>query len=376
MSDNQQPKPYDAVLGNQNQPAEGAVVLGGIEGVKLRLSNSNLKARIAGIEQALNYGEQGLDLITEFLQNPRTEENIKQALREFNLNSLKLEPFEVLTLNKEGEIIQSQQRVAKYFAEDLGNGINLEMAYIPGGTFIMGAPETEEGSNDSERPQHQVTVPPFYMGKYPIIREQWIAIAMPQIDITNIIANQPSFYKSKYEPIEHVDWYDAVKFCASLSKATGKRYRLPSEAEWEYACRAGTTTPFHYGETISEKLVTYKANSADVDKIKARWKGRMRFGSRSTGKLPPNAFGLYDMHSDFWEWCEDTEHPNYEGAPTDGSAWVHEKGCSRILRGSSWRQWQQPIQPKLLQCRSALRDYQIKEMKGYHIGFRVVCDLF
>ncbi|MFM6002090.1 MAG: SUMF1/EgtB/PvdO family nonheme iron enzyme, partial [Sphaerospermopsis kisseleviana] len=178
MNNPQQPLEYDAVLGGNSPSIESAAVLGGIEGVKLRLQNSDAKVRIAALEQALNYGEQGLDLVIAGLNdqswdiqnaaylilNKRTEPRIKQILQNPRQLGFKLEEIEVVTVNRYGQIIQRQQRIARYFTEDLGNGVTLEMAAIPGGTFMMGSPENEAGRRDNESPQHQVTVPSFFMG--------------------------------------------------------------------------------------------------------------------------------------------------------------------------------------------------------------------
>ena len=164
MSDNQNPKPYDAVLGGQNPIPEGAAVLGGIKGVKLRLSNENPEVRIKALYQALNYGEPGLDLVIKALKDefpqvqiqahcllvPLSEQKVKRALIEFNPYNLKLETIETVTVNRCGEIIQRQEHLAKYFVENLVNGINLEMAYIPGGTFMMGLPEDEKTNTESQ----------------------------------------------------------------------------------------------------------------------------------------------------------------------------------------------------------------------------------
>ncbi len=252
MENHQQPKPYDAVLGNQNQAPEGAAVLGGIEGVKQRLNNENLEVRITALHQALNYGEPGIDLIIKALEDespqvqikahslliPLSEQKVKQALLEFNPCNLKLEAIEVVTVNRCGEIIQRQQHLAKYFVEDLGNGIDLEMAYIRGGSFLMGLPEDEKTRFGYEKPQHQVTIKPFYMGKFTVTQAQWEAIAKLS-KIERKLKLEPSYFKGDNRPVERVSWYDVIEFCARLSKLTGKKYRLPSEAEWECACRAG-----------------------------------------------------------------------------------------------------------------------------------------
>ena len=162
----------------------------------------------------------------------------------------KLFKFELVTLNSDGKITHREQKQARCQNEDLGKGVTLEMVSIPGGTFMMGSPETEEGGYDNEKPQHKVTVPTFFMGKYPVTQAQWQAV----------MGNNPSSFKGENRPVETVSWNDAVKFCQQLSEKTGKEYRLPSETEWEYACRAGTTTPFYFGETITADLVNYNAN--------------------------------------------------------------------------------------------------------------------
>ena len=153
-------------------------------------------------------------------------------------------------------IIHEYERTAQYFIEDLGNGIQLEMVMIPSGSFMMGSPETEEGSTDDERPQHQVTIKAFCLGKYQVTQAQWKAVAaFPQVN--RELKPDPSRFKGDNRPVESVSWEDAVEFCLRLSKHTKRQYRLPSEAEWEYACRAGTTTPFHFGETITTDLANY-----------------------------------------------------------------------------------------------------------------------
>ena len=367
MNNPQQPREYDAVLGGNSPSLEGAAVLGGIEGVKLRLQNPDTKVRIAAFEQALNYGEQGLDLVIAGLKDEswdiqnaayliltRTETKIKQALTS-NLKGLKLEKIEVVTVNKFGEIIQRQQPIARYFTEDLGNGVILEMAAIPGGTFMMGSPENEEGRLPDE-PQHQITVPSFFMGKYPVTQAQY----------QTIMGTNPSYFKGSNRPVEQVSWNNAVAFCQKLSQKTGKNYRLPSEAEWEYACRAGTNTPFHFGETITTDLANYGGNYTYGQGPQ----GVCRKGTREVGSFGlANNFGLYDMYGNVWEWCQDNWHTNYEGAPTDGSAWLDNKKRknARLLRGGSWDD-----DPGY--CRSAFRIGDILDYDyDNYIGFRVVC---
>ena len=217
----------------------------------------------------------------------------------------------------------------------------------------MGAPEGEKGSFESELPQHKVRVFPFLMGKYPVTQAQWKVIASLS-EVERELKLDPSYFKGDNCPVESVSWYDVVEFCKRLSRATGKDYRLPSEAEWEYACRAGTTTPYHFGQTISPDL----ANYSQAARGRTTPVGRFQVA---------NAFGLYDMHGNVWERCEDDRHNNYEGAPTDGTAWLLEDIENKIIRGSSFG-----IRP--LNCRSAYRtDNNPRDDISNDIGFRVVC---
>ena len=366
-----QPKEYDAVLGGQN-PLIYAAVLGGIEGVKKRLASPVLEVRIAALSDALKYGEKGLDLVLQALQDEsievkfaaysllkdRQEQKVKQQLNKI----LPFFEFEVVTVDASGQINSRRRHSAQYFTEDLGNGISLEMVLIPGGTFLMGSPETELGRYNKESPQHQVTVKPFFMGKFLVTQAQWKAVAaLPQININ--LNHNPSYFKGKNRPVERVSWNEAQEFCARLAQKTGKIYRLPSEAEWEYACRAGTTTPFHFGETITTDLVNYDGNYTYGNAPTGIWRQQ----TTDVGIFPPNAFGLYDMHGNVWEWCADHWHENYNGAPSDGSVWEFGgRDDFRLLRGGEWI-----VYPWV--CRSAFRDHSFLDYRHSSIGFRVVC---
>ncbi|ACK70924.1 protein of unknown function DUF323 [Gloeothece citriformis PCC 7424] len=295
--------------------------------------------------------------------------------------------FETPTVNRQGQIIKTETHSAQYFIETLPGNIKLEMVAIPGGTFTMGSSEEEKDSYDDERPQHQVTVPPFFMGKYPVTQGQWKAIAIRNdLKVDTDLELDPSRFKGDDRPVERVNWYECVEFCKRLSKLTGRDYRLPSEAEWEYACRAGTTTPFYFGETITGELANYRASSTYRDEPKGEYKGE----TTPVGQFPPNAFGLYDMHGNVWEWCADDWHDNYEGATTDGSAWKYSKdtnlssskkeqnkekhGNNRDkmsrspLRGGSWFYYPN-------NCRCAFRYINLlsRDYRNDVIGFRVVC---
>ncbi|MBC1197433.1 SUMF1/EgtB/PvdO family nonheme iron enzyme [Microcystis aeruginosa BLCCF158] len=280
-------------------------------------------------------------------------EEPKQLLSVFN--------FEVVRVNAKGEQIKKESKQSQYFSEDLGNGITLEMVAIPGGTFTMGSPPNEK-DDDDERPQQKVNVPPFFIGKYPITQAQWRAIAATaKIDID--LETNPSNFKGDELPVESVNWYQATEFCKRLSRETKREYRLPSEAEWEYACRAGTTTPFYFGETITGELANYDASNTYAEEAK----GEYRKQTTPVGQFPPNAFGLYDMHGNVWEWCADTWHDNYDGAPRDGSVWIKNGNDNRSpMRGGSW--CSDPDR-----CRSAYRDNDDRRDINLISGFRVVC---
>ncbi|MBK1990385.1 SUMF1/EgtB/PvdO family nonheme iron enzyme [Sphaerospermopsis aphanizomenoides BCCUSP55] len=283
----------------------------------------------------------------------------------------------ILGLGKGWEIQRSRKK-ARLFIEDLGNGVILEMVAIPGGTFIMGSPENEEGRSSAESPQHQVNVPPFFMGKYPVTQKQWQAVAaLPKVKID--LKSDPSYFKgdgstslTNHLPVECVSWNDAQEFCARLSQLTNKTYRLPSEAEWEYACRAGTTTPFYCGETISTDLANYRGT--DFIKIDETvypgnygqgQKGEFREKTTAVGIFPANPWGLYDMCGNVWEWCEDEWHENYINAPTDGSALSDGKNKYKVLRGGSWNS-----DPR--DCRSAYRSLNGPGGRRSTCGFRLV----
>jgi formylglycine-generating enzyme required for sulfatase activity len=222
------------------------------------------------------------------------------------------------------------------FTENL-NGVPLEMIFVPGGVFKMGSPKGN--GRDDERPQHDVTVPGFYVGKYQITQAQWEAV----------MGKNPSHFKGDPAlPVENISWDDAKKFCEKLAQMTGKAYRLPSEAEWEYACRAGTTSD-HAGDLGA--MAWYLDNSGGK--------------THPVGQKQPNAFGLYDMHGNVWEWCEDVRHNNYKYAPIDGSAWLGRGNPSRVVRGGSWDN-------DAGDCRSAYRSRRELGALNRYLGVRVV----
>ncbi len=227
--------------------------------------------------------------------------------------------FEVVTvqIGKDGQLNKQTRRAKNtQYVYELGKGVRLELVHIPAGEFMMGSPATEKGRYDDEGPQHKVKIArPFAMGKYPITQAQYEAI----------MGKNPSHFKGAQRPVETVSWDECNEFRKRLSERLGVEFKLPSEAQWEYACRAGTTTAYSFGDEASQlgNYAWYTENSGEK--------------THPVGEKKPNAWGLYDMHGNVWEWCEDLWHSNYEGAPTDGSAWMS-GGTSdeRPLRGGSW----------------------------------------
>ena len=191
----------------------------------------------------------------------------------------------------------------KYRVQELTNGIILEMVKIPSGQFQMGSPEN--GYPSEEKPQHLVKIQSFWMGKYLITQEQWRIVAAMDIVSQDLNPNPSNFQGDKL-PVEKVSWYDAMEFCARLSQHTDLKYRLPSEAEWEYACRSKTKTPWFFGALLGSKYARF---------------GDPQGRTVSVGNFPRNQFGIYDMHGNTWEWCADTWHDNYENAPNNGNVW-------------------------------------------------------
>jgi formylglycine-generating enzyme required for sulfatase activity/uncharacterized caspase-like protein len=273
----------------------------------------------------------------------------------FKIPKLLTFPFTTKTVNKTGKIVNQENHQAKYFKEDLSNGITLEMVQIPGGSFMMGSPASEKGRTQDESPQHQVNVPAFSMGKYVVTQAQY----------QQIMGNNPSYFTEKEAklPVEQVSWNNAVDFCLKLSQQTGREYRLPSEAEWEYACRAGTTTPFHFGETITTELANYDGTYTYASEPKGKYLQK----TTDVDSFTPNAFGLYNMHGNVWEWCQDDLHNDYTDAPTNGSAWESQDGDIKVARGGSWLN-----DPTF--SRSAYRGtFGKSKLRVNDLGFRVVC---
>jgi formylglycine-generating enzyme required for sulfatase activity len=250
------------------------------------------------------------------------------------------------------------------YREELGEGVALTMVKIPAGSFLMGSPEEEPEQSEVEGPQHEVTLGAFWMAQTPITQAQWRAVAGWQKGGRDLEPD-PSEFKGANRPVEQVSWFDAQEFCRRLSQRTGRRYTLPSEAQWEYACRAGSTTPFHFGATLTPELANYDGNYVYGNGPK----GTYREQTIDVASFPANGWGLHDMHGNVWEWCEDHWHDSYNFAPGDDQPWLIPAAADdakRLLRGGSWRN--HPAS-----CRSAYRSLNRPVNRVYVIGFRVCC---
>ncbi|HXF41849.1 MAG TPA: bifunctional serine/threonine-protein kinase/formylglycine-generating enzyme family protein [Blastocatellia bacterium] len=336
----------------------------------------------------------------------RKEETRNSKISTVEIKASTIGPFTfaVMDIEKNGKVFEQHLRVGRFFTEDLDGSVALEIVEIPSGTFLMGAPDNEvqqphydlngKGQVEqepSERPQHQVSLPMFYMSRFEVTQAQWRAVAaFPKVK--SDLNPDPSKFKGDNLPVEQISWEDAMEFCARLSQKTGRKYRLPSESEWEYACRAGTSTPFAFGHTITRGLV----NFFDYDHLDFIFRSRIpRMKADAVGRIlkqemdalkradslaktmpvgnsvvsgnwaVSNAFGLVDMHGNVSEWCLDTLHGNYEGAPTDGSTWEDGEDGYRVTRGGDY-------QSHPLHCRSAFRGSGVRQdTRTARIGLRV-----
>jgi formylglycine-generating enzyme required for sulfatase activity len=247
------------------------------------------------------------------------------------------------------------------YEQELAKGIAITMVQIPAGSFQMGSPATEAERSEDEGPQRRVQLQSFFLGQTPVTQAQWQAVASwPQVEM--MLDSNPALFEGANRPVENVNWEEAMEFCRRLSQRSKLVYTLPSEAQWEYACRAGTTTPFAFGDTLTPDF----ANFNGIVTYGSGPKGQYRQQTTEVGSFPANAWGLQDMHGNVWEWCLDPWHDSYRGAPADGSAWTAGGGTTRLLRGGSW-----DYDPRY--CRSAYRSYNHPDNRFNVIGFRVCC---
>jgi formylglycine-generating enzyme required for sulfatase activity/uncharacterized caspase-like protein len=304
---------------------------------------------------------------------------------------LRTSEFETATVDQKGVRSPLERFTAAVFTEALGSGGGLDMVSIPGGSFTMGSPGDEPQRQPNEGPQHRVTLAAFFISASPITQAQWSAavLAHPQ-RINRDLDPNPSFFRSVDLPVETVTWNQAEEFCLRLTEITGRLYQLPTEAQWEYACRAGSSGAFNFGPTIIPELANYcgiggaVCGESDGKSVASTVYGGVKYDSGAYGQgpvgifrgttsrpgtFPANRFGLYDMHGNVWEYCLDVSSENYTDAPRDGSAnLAGPPDSQRVLRGGSWSH-----NPAI--CRSAFRDSISPGFSGWQgrIGLRVVC---
>ena len=256
----------------------------------------------------------------------RPERMSEPALSAFNGESV--------TLDAQGQVVARQAVAARQFHEDLGAGVELALIEIPAGRFQMGSPYGQGA--DDERPQHFVTIGRMFLSQALVTQAQWRAVMGQAL---------PCRFAGDARPVENVSWREAESFCEHLSRRSGRAYSLPSEAQWEYACRAGASAPFYIGPTLSASLANYCGEHT----FRGEAPGPYRHVTTEAGAFPPNPFGLYDIHGNLWQWCADTWHPNHSGASASEAAWTARGDPkARAVRGGSWHDTPDA-------CRSAAR---------------------
>jgi len=221
-----------------------------------------------------------------------------------------------------------------------------EMVMLPAGTFLMGSPESEAGRFGNEGPQHEVTISrPFALGRYPVTFNEYDHFCA---EAGREKPGDRGWGRGR-RPVINVNHEDAEAYCAWLSDVTGSAYQLPSEAMWEYACRAGTTTAYAFGDQLTRMQANFDDSESGM--------------TSEVGTYPANAWHLHDMHGNVWEWCQDWFHPSYEGAPDDGNAWLAPASTHRVLRGGSWLSFARSL-------RSACRSEFPPDFRYFGFGFR------
>jgi formylglycine-generating enzyme len=263
--------------------------------------------------------------------------------------------------------LKIDQVLSERFELEEGSDIDfgIEMVFVKGDTFTMGCTDEQDNDcSDREKPTRQVTVSDFYIGKYEITQKQW----------REIMGNSPSQFSGCDNcPVENVSWIDVQEFIKKLNKKIGKKYRLPSEAEWEYAARSGShSMGYKYaGGNVSSDIAWYDSKTnVGFDDIYDRSQNNIKSKSKPQpiGGKAPNEIGIYDMSGNVWEWCEDDWHKNYKDAPTDEQAWIDKpRFRSRVVRGGSWN-----VTSEF--CRVAVRHKLNANKSSASLGFRLAHD--
>ena len=338
------------------------------------------RRRVTGLAGGIAAVAAGATVATSFIRRVSS----RPALRTIS--------FDTVTVNRTGARNPPERATAAVFTEAFGGEAGIEMVSIPGGSFTMGSPADEPERQPDEGPQHYVTLDPFFLSATPVTQAQWTAVVLAHAGaIRRSLDPSPSFFRAVDLPVESISWNQAEEFCLRLSRISGRSYRLPSESEWEYACRAGTTGPFHFGPTITTDVANYcgtggaVAGESDGRSIASDTYGGVKYTSGAYDQGPagifrdkttrpglflPNRFGLYDMHGNVWEYCLDAWSPTYADVPANGGPNLVGVDNSRVMRGGSWSH-----NPAI--CRSAFRDSLDPELPGWQgrIGMRVVCTM-
>lgn len=238
------------------------------------------------------------------------------------------------------------------------------MIFIPSGQFMMGSSSDERHREKDESPQHKVNLNSFYISKYPVTQLQWKTVSyFPKV--TRNLKHKPALFRGDALPVERVSWFDVQEFCKRLSKYTGRNYRLPTESEWEYACRGNTNTAFSFGDVITSEVANFDRPNKDNKNKNIKYEKK----TTPVDNFYPNPFGLYDVHGNVWEWCEDNYVSSYTQKPKDGTAHLTSMvNQNRVVRGGSWSLSSE-------YCRSAKRNSYAPDSSYNFIGFRVVCVL-
>ncbi|MGD1856230.1 MAG: formylglycine-generating enzyme family protein [Leptolyngbyaceae cyanobacterium] len=278
---------------------------------------------------------------------------------------LKKQTLKTVQVDATGKIVSEPSISVAYFDEpvlrpQLRKVLPLRMVQIPAGQFLMGSSPSDPQHEAREGPQRTIQMPSFYMGAFTITQQQYEAV----------MGENPSYFTDDEGqdgadlPVEQISWQEADVFCQQLSELTKRTYRLPSEAEWEYACRAGTTTSFSFGEQLTPELANYFEDFTFTENFEENYRNT----PVTADSFWPNAFGLYNMHGNVLEWCSDDYHDSYENAPSDAGSWSSENSqASKVMRGGSWFN-------DIPYCRSAARDKNSQTGRSNSFGLRVVCE--
>jgi formylglycine-generating enzyme required for sulfatase activity len=339
----------ESLLKNNLLPEKrGDAIQNCIDAVQYKKEKEEQERKRREVEKTRNEEEKARKEKEEQERKQREEEKARKEKEEQERKQHIVE--ELHRRRKEKEEIERKQREEEKARKEIprtftSSSTGMQFVLIPAGEFVMGSPPKEKGGYGFECPVHKVTIKdPFYLGKYPVTQKQWIAV----------MGNNPSSFKDDNLPVQNVLWSDVQKFIRKLNEVEGTdKYRLPSEAEWEYACRAGTTTSYSFGDDESNlgNYAWYWNNSDGK--------------THPIGQKKPNDLGLHDMHGNVWEWVQDRWHDDYKGAPSDGSAWEGGDSSSRVLRGGSWNDFARD-------CRSAIRDWDGPGSRGSGVGFRLL----